>query len=89
MMDGLKQKYIDGTRDPVDQQVQEAADEFVQLLAACEKAKERVERAKTTLLLTMQDRDIVECSVDGYKIKRVHKEEDKLRVVKVETITIE
>jgi len=85
----LKQRYIDGTRDTVDQQVQEAADEFVQLLAAAEKAKERVERARATLLLTMQDRDIVECLVDGYKIKRVHTEADKLKVVKVETITIE
>jgi len=61
----VRQQFIKGAYDPVDQQVAEAVEAFVQLTAALEKAQDRVARAKQSLIEAMEERDLQVVVVNG------------------------
>ena len=84
----MRQQFIKGAYDPVDQQVAEAVEAFVQLTAALEKAQDRVARAKQQLIEAMEERDLQVVVVNGYRVTRTHKEVDKLKLTKVPTIEV-
>lgn len=77
------QKRIAGTFDPPVEIVQEAAEKYVDLLMNRMQTQEEENTARRELIEVMIEHDVMECETDGYKVNRVHFEEDKVKVQKI------
>lgn len=78
-----KQKRIEGTFDPEVEVVQDAAEKYVVLLTTRMQTQEEENTARRELLEVMIEHDVLECEIEGYKVNRIHLEEDKVRVKKI------
>lgn len=83
MNERLTQTRIEGTYDPPVPEVQEAAEEYVDLLYGRMRTQEMENAARDRLVELMKEYDVKEVELDGYEIKRQHIEQDKVKVKKV------
>ena len=83
MTEHVKQTRIEGTYDPPVPEVQEAAEEYVDLLYGRMKTQELENQAKEKLIEVMKEYDVEEIELDGYEVRRKHIEQDKVHVKKV------
>lgn len=79
-----KQKRIAGTFDPPVEIVQEVAEKYVELLTTRMQTQEDENAARRKLIEVMVEHDVMECEIDGYNVVRIHLEEDKVRVKKIQ-----
>ena len=84
-----RQQRIAGTFDPPVETVQEAAEKYVELLMTRMQTQEEENAARRELIEVMVEHDVMECETDGYKVNRVHLEEDKVKVKKIDEKTEE
>jgi len=79
-----RQQRIAGTFDPPVEIVQEAAEKYVDLLMMRMQTQENENTARRELIDLMIEHDVMECETDGYKVNRIHLEEDKVKVKKLD-----
>jgi hypothetical protein len=79
----LVQQRIPGTYDPPNPAVQEAAQEYVELLTTRMKTQEAENVARTNLLAVMHDHSISECEVEGYKVTLRSENKEKIVIKKI------
>jgi len=78
-----RQQRIAGTFDPPVEAVQEAAEKYIELLMMRMQTQEEENAARRELIDVMVEHNVMECETDGYKVNRVHMEEDKVKVKKI------
>jgi hypothetical protein len=83
--DKLVQQRIPGTYDPPNPAVQEAAQEYVDLLTTRMVTQKREDVARATLLDRMHEHDVQECEVDGYMVKITSTSKEKITIKKIES----
>ncbi len=81
----LTQQMIPGTYDPPNPAVQEAAQEYVELLTTRMKTQERENVARATLIERMHEHDVHECHVEGYKVTIKCESKEKIVIKKMES----
>lgn len=81
----LVQQRIPGTFDPPDPAVQEAAQEYVELLTSRMAIEQKERVARATLLERMHEHDVQECELDGYIVKIISTNKEKITVKKTES----
>lgn len=79
------QQLIPGTFDPPNPAVQEAAQEYVELLTTRMKTQERENVARATLIERMHEHDVSECHVEGYKVTIKCESKEKIVIKKMES----
>ena len=84
-----RQQRIAGTFDPPVEAVQEAAEKYVELLMTRMQTQEEENAARRELIEVMVEHNVMECETEGYKVNRVHLEEDKVKVKKIDEKTEE
>jgi hypothetical protein len=84
-----RQQRIAGTFDPPVEAVQEAAEKYVELLMTRMQTQEEENAARRELIEVMVEHDVMECETECYKVNRVHLEEDKVKVKKIDEKTEE